>query len=43
MAQAKARLAGGAERPRNRPVRPAAPACAAGLRDAPTRDGAEAA
>jgi hypothetical protein len=43
MAQAKARLPGGADRPRNRPVRPAAPAYAAVLRDTPTRDGAEAA
>lgn len=41
MAQAKARLPGGAERPRNRPVRPAAPAYAAVLRGAQTRDGAE--
>ena len=41
MAQAKARLSGGAERPRNRPVRPAAPAYAAVLRGAQTRDGAE--
>jgi hypothetical protein len=41
MAQAKARLSGGAERPRNRPVRPAAPDYAAILRGAQTCDGAE--
>jgi glutamate-1-semialdehyde 2,1-aminomutase len=41
MAQAKARLTGGAERPRNRPVRPAAPDYAAVLRGAQARDGAE--
>lgn len=41
MAQAKARLPGAAERPRNRPARPAAPAYAAILRGAVVRDGAE--
>ena len=41
MAQAKARLPGGVERPRIRPVRPAAPDYAAILRGALTRDGAE--
>jgi glutamate-1-semialdehyde 2,1-aminomutase len=40
MAQAKARLANGAERPRIRPIRPAAPDYAAILRDACSREGA---
>jgi glutamate-1-semialdehyde 2,1-aminomutase len=40
MAQAKARLAAGAERPRIRPIRPAAPDYAAILRDACSRAGA---